>query len=299
MWTRSTTSSAPAAARSSPGWSTRLRLEPDDVEVILPYEEVIEALGFRQRAPAGPPGRRDLDAIVGTVDRERDFDRRFRPTSARVRGRWEQIAAAMRRGESLPPVDLIKIGEIYFVRDGHHRVSVARALGRADIDAYVTEVITRVGVDHPITISDLPLKSHERVFFERVPLPDEARSEIRLYGPVGLRGAGRGGRGVGLPRDPEATARRSTARRPRGCGSRPSTGRSSRCCARRELIGHRQTETEAYMRVAAERYRLLRTHTLERRGAPARGRGARPAPLRRRVSRAPLGRPPPARAHPG
>ena len=114
--------------------ATRLRLEPDDVEVILPYEEVIQALGFVSEHSIGLKVV-PLDLIVGTVDRGRDFDRRFRPTSRRVRSRWEQIATAMRRGESMPPVDLLRVGEIYFVRDGHHRVSVARALGRTDIDA--------------------------------------------------------------------------------------------------------------------------------------------------------------------
>ena len=63
---------------------------------------------------------------------------------------------------------------MYFVRDGHHRVSVARALGRTDIDAYVTEVTTRVDAEQAMRLSDLPLKSHERVFFERVPLPAQA-----------------------------------------------------------------------------------------------------------------------------
>src|SRR3984885_7174765 len=105
--------------------AARLRGEPDDVGVILPYEEVIEALGFVSEHSIGfrvVP----LEAIVGTIDRGRDFDRRFRPTTGRVRSRWEQIAGAARRGESLPPVDLVKVEEIYFVRDGHHRVSVAR-----------------------------------------------------------------------------------------------------------------------------------------------------------------------------
>src|SRR5207302_8938181 len=157
----------------------RLRGEPDDVVVILPYEEVIEALGFAGEHALGLQVV-PIASIVGTVDRGRDFDRRFRPTSGRVRSRWEQIAAAMRRGEAMPPVDLYRIGEIYFVRDGHHRVSVACALGRQEIDAYVTEVITRVGADRTITLAELPLKSHERVFFERVPLPDGARKEIRL-----------------------------------------------------------------------------------------------------------------------
>ena len=59
---------------------------------------------------------------------------------------------------AMPPIDLMRIGEIHFVRDGHHRVSVARALGRADIDAYVTEVVTRVSADRAIELSDLPLQ---------------------------------------------------------------------------------------------------------------------------------------------
>src|SRR5438270_2097315 len=140
----------------------RLRGEPDDVGVVLPYEEVIEALGFVSERFVGLQVV-SLDQIVGSVDRGRDFDRRFRPTSGRLRGRWEQIAAAARRGESFPPVDLVRVGELYFVRDGHHRVSVARALGRTDIDAYVTEVVTRLDADQAIKLSDLPLKRHERV----------------------------------------------------------------------------------------------------------------------------------------
>src|SRR5437588_3430436 len=86
--------------------AARLRGEPDDVGVVLPYEEVVAALGFVSERPVGLQVV-PLDAIVGTVDRGRDFDRSFRPTSGSVRGRWEQIATAMRRGESMPPVDLL------------------------------------------------------------------------------------------------------------------------------------------------------------------------------------------------
>src|SRR3954449_240433 len=160
----------------------RLRGEPGDVNVILPLEEVV----------AGPGGHRErqlvlrviqLDAIVGSVDRTRDFDRQFRPTTGRVRARWERLAAAMRRGESMPPIDVYRIGDLHFVRDGHHRVSVARALGRRDIDAYVTEVTTRVPVDGNLRVSDLLLKDHERLFGERVPLPSAARERIRVSDP--------------------------------------------------------------------------------------------------------------------
>ena len=123
--------------------SRRLRREPDDVALMLPFEEVVEALG---RIGQHDLGLRvvPLDAIVGSVDRAVDFDRGLRPTSARLRSRWERIAAAQRRGEAFPPVSLYKIGDLYFVRDGHHRVSVAKSLGRTDIDAYVVEVETRL-----------------------------------------------------------------------------------------------------------------------------------------------------------
>jgi hypothetical protein len=235
----------------------RLRREPDDVAVILPYEEVVQALGFVSESRLGLQVVQ-LDSILGTVDRGRDFDRRFRPTSGRVRGRWEQIAAATRRGEAMPPIDLLKIGEIYFVRDGHHRVSVARALGREDIDAYVTEVITRVGADHTITVEDLPLKSLERIFFERVPLPAPARSEIRLSDSQDYAVLAEGIEAWGFrasqerhePLDRQATALLwlETEYRPVVAMLREA-----------ELVGE-LTETEAYMRIARERYRLLRTH---------------------------------------
>jgi len=106
----------------------RLRREPDDVALILPFEEVVDALGRVGESDAGLHTI-PLDAIVGSVDRMRDFDRRFRPTTSRTRGRWERIAAARRRGEAMPPIDVFRIGHLHFVRDGHHRVSVARAQG--------------------------------------------------------------------------------------------------------------------------------------------------------------------------
>ena len=237
--------------------TARLRGVPDDVRVILPYDEVIDALGFVSEHPAGAAVVQ-LDAIVGTVDRGRDFDRSFRPISARVRSRWEHIAAAMRRGEAMPPVDLLRIGEIYFVRDGHHRVSVARALGRTDIDAFVTDVITRVGAQRTITLADLPTKSHERVFFERVPLPDNARSEILLSDPweFGALAEAVEAWGFRMSQDRgEPISRRETAFLWLENEYRPVV----EMLRHSDLIGDR-TPTEAYMRVSDERYRLLRTH---------------------------------------
>jgi hypothetical protein len=242
-----------AAARLA----ARMRLEPDDVGVILPYEEVIAALGFVSERRVGLQVI-PLELIVGTVDRSRDFDRQFRPTSRRVRGRWEHIAAAVRRGEPMPPIDVLRIGEICFVRDGHHRVSVAHALGHRDINAFVTEVTTRVGADRAITLADLPMKSHERVFFERVPLPAAARAQIRLSDPWDY---GELAEAVEAWAFRASQDRREELDRPEAARLWFETEYQPVVAMLREAqaIGE-HTETEAYMRVAAERYRLLRTH---------------------------------------
>ena len=108
----------------------------------------------------------ELDTIVGAVDSRRDFDRHFRPTSNRVRSRWEQLALAQRRGEAIPPIEVYRVGDQHFVNDGHHRVSTAAATGQQTIDAYVTEVLTTVlpkGTTRPGQ-PDSPVRSPERPF---------------------------------------------------------------------------------------------------------------------------------------
>lgn len=80
----------------------------------------------------------ELCAIVGTLDPSPHFDSGFRPASNAVRRRWERIALAHRKGQALPPVELRRQPDGYYVVDGRHRVSVARALRHRDIDAWVT-----------------------------------------------------------------------------------------------------------------------------------------------------------------
>jgi hypothetical protein len=124
--------------------ANRLRGQPGGRVAILPFEEVVQALGRRGERRLGLRSI-PLDSIVGTVDRGREFDRGFRPTSSRPRGRFERIATARRRGEAMPPIRVYRIADAHFVEDGHHRVAVARAQGQPDIDAYVTEVVPEVG----------------------------------------------------------------------------------------------------------------------------------------------------------
>jgi hypothetical protein len=106
----------------------RLRQEPDDVSVILPFEEVVEALGQVGEHEIGLQ-LIPLESIVGTVDRDRnDFDRAFLPVSAGAQERWERIATARRRGAAMPPIDVYRIGDLHFVKDGASPgVSGARA----------------------------------------------------------------------------------------------------------------------------------------------------------------------------
>ena len=102
-----------------------LRRQPGDVDTILPFDEVVSALGRTGERDLGLQPIR-LDSIAGTVDRVGGgFDRSFRPTSAKDRERWVRSAAAMRRGEPLEPISVYRVGDVHFVRDGHHRVSVA------------------------------------------------------------------------------------------------------------------------------------------------------------------------------
>jgi hypothetical protein len=237
--------------------AARLRRQ-GDLTAILPFDEVVRALGRRGERNLGLQTI-PLDSIVGTVDRSREFDRRFRPTSGRVRPRWERINTAQRKGQPMPPIDVYRIGDLHFVRDGHHRVSVARALGYDDIDAYVTEIITELGAGHEITLRELPLKSHQRLFFERVPLPADARAEIKLSDEW---------RYAALAESVEAWGFRASQDRGE-LMSRSEVAESwyddeyrpvVEMLREAELIRHGMTETEAYMRVSHLRYLLLRTH---------------------------------------
>jgi hypothetical protein len=122
------------------GW---LRGQSRRVSRILVLDEVVAAQGWRGERYLGLQTI-PLDTVAGTVDSRRDFDRKFRPTSNRVRPRWERLDLAQRRGVFLPPIDVYRVGDLHFVMDGHHRVSVAVATGQKTIEAHVTEVLTRM-----------------------------------------------------------------------------------------------------------------------------------------------------------
>lgn len=228
-----------------------------DVDLILPFDEVIAELGRTGERDIGLQVVQ-LSDIVGTVGRGNEFDRAFRPTSSQVRGRWERLAKAMRRGEAIPPVDLFKVGEVYFVRDGHHRVSVARALGRTDIDAHVIEVRTRVAAGRSLRVADLPPKGHERLFLERVPLPADRASRVTLSDPwrYGALAEGVEGWGFRVMQDRgELLDRGATAR----AWFEEEFVPVVEMLHEAELVGRTETDADAYTRLGGVRYRLWRT----------------------------------------
>jgi hypothetical protein len=237
--------------------SRRLRREPDDVDQILPFDEVVAALGKVGERRLGLQTI-PLDSIVGTVDRSREFDRRFRPTSRRVRQRWERIAKAMRRGEAMPPIEVYRIGDMHFVVDGHHRVSVARQLGWDMIDAYVTEIVTAVGADSGIRIRDLAMKSHERLFFERVPLPRDVRGRINLSNKLWYAGLAEAVEAWGM-RVMQVERKFMSREEVALAWYRDEYAPVVEMLREADLIGD-NTETDAYLKLSSLRYLLLRTH---------------------------------------
>jgi hypothetical protein len=237
--------------------ASRMRFEADDVSHMLPFEEVVAALGATSRASIGEQVI-PLDAIVGTVDRRQgEFDRAFRP-SPNTRGRWERIAEARKRGEAMPPIDVFKLGDLYFVQDGHHRVSVARAMGDKDINANVVDVRTKLGAGRELRMSDLPLKRHERVFHERVPLPPAMRERIQLSDEW---------RYAQLATLIESWGYRASLERERVMDRPELALRWFReeyepmvAMLREAEIGGGGTETERYLRVSMLRFLLLQRH---------------------------------------
>jgi hypothetical protein len=120
-------------------WKARLRKEAYAHECLLSFDE---AKGALTRWTQGYLGIRivEVEKITGSVGRYRDFDGAFLPLKRNMVDRWGRIDRAYHRGDELPAVSLYKIGDRYFVRDGNHRVSVARYHGVAAIDAEVVEI---------------------------------------------------------------------------------------------------------------------------------------------------------------
>jgi hypothetical protein len=144
---------------------------------LLPFEEVRQKLRLASRFYKGLY-EVPLSQIIGSVGRHRDFTRSFLPRHSGIRDRWariDQLAA----GTGMPPIELYKVGDSYFVLDGNHRVSVAGRAEAFSIEAHVWEYQTRVPLEPNTTIDDLLIKEEYLEFLERTRL-DQSRPEQRI-----------------------------------------------------------------------------------------------------------------------
>lgn len=160
----------------------RLRGEDND---LLPYSAVSEL------RPKGESYKGlqtiEVDKIIGTVDRYGDFDAEFMPKEPYTLDRWTKLRHAQLEGTEFPPIDVYKVGDIYFVKDGNHRTALAKAQGQHFIDAYVIELDVPVDLDPDDTLKDLILKGEYAQFLEQTRL-----SELRPgHEPILFSKAGR------------------------------------------------------------------------------------------------------------
>ncbi len=146
----------------------RLSGNPEDA-ALLSYDEVRHQLqattkGSEQLAEI------PLDAIVGSVNRYDDFTRKYLPKKNVDQGRWARVMASTQGLTGLPPIEVYQIGDVYFVNDGNHRVSVARQIGNQSIQAYITKVDTRVDLPLDIKPEGLIIKGEYVRFLEKTKL---------------------------------------------------------------------------------------------------------------------------------
>ncbi len=145
---------------------------------LLSYDEVRSQLHIGGPIYRGVQTVR-LDAIAGSLNRYHQFDRAFLPVEGELAYRWQSVDRAFYQDIGLPPVLLYKVGDVYFVVDGHHRVSVAREQGQEYIEAEVRECSTRVNITPDLKPEDLVILGEKVHFLERTHL-DELRPEARV-----------------------------------------------------------------------------------------------------------------------
>jgi len=136
---------------------------------LLSFDEIKTRLRLREESYKG---LQDIPVaqIAGSVGRYKDFTRDFLPKSNNMRERWSRVYASVNSLKGVPPIDVFKVGDLYFVRDGNHRVSVAKQIGAKTIEAHVTELPTSIDLQPGMTLEDLNAKTAYVVFLEETEL---------------------------------------------------------------------------------------------------------------------------------
>jgi len=147
--------------------------------MLLPLDEVVRAARMDGQVERGVQ-EIPVAQIRGSEGRVRDFDSSFHPLKQHLRERWIRLYNLIQLGREMPPISVYRVGELYFVKDGHHRVSVARHLGWDVIRAYVVEIKTRAPLDADVDPEDLLKVAEYASFLERTQL-DRTRPQARLH----------------------------------------------------------------------------------------------------------------------
>jgi len=160
-------------------WEARLKASLEETlarlsgksSELLSYEEVAQKLKLRAQSDRGIQNI-PIDAIVGSVGRYTDFTRSFLPRRRGDQERWARVKTMMVDpvGAGMEPIDVYKVGDVYFVLDGNHRVSIARQEGFETIEAHVIEVRTDIPVTPDLQPDDLIIKSEYADFLEKTEL---------------------------------------------------------------------------------------------------------------------------------
>lgn len=150
-------------------------------EGLLGYDAVLAALG-RDHDMGTYSDEVDLDAVVGSVARTEEFDSRFRPL--RRTARLDDVRRQFDAGRWPPPIRLLRLGQLHFVVDGHHRVAVARERNWATLPARVHRVCTVAYARCCLRQVDLSTSAAERRFLEQLPLPEDVRRTNWLDSPA-------------------------------------------------------------------------------------------------------------------
>ncbi len=169
MTSRETASSDFDKARRKAFWRKVLTWIKGESNELLPFDKFREKLPIHGQHYIGLR-QVPVDKIVGSQGRFKDFDREFLPVQSVTRDRWINIDIAHYDDIILPPVDLYKMGDIYFVKDGNHRISVARERQQIYVDAYVTEIDIPVPLSVDIKVEDLEIKQEHAEFLETTQL---------------------------------------------------------------------------------------------------------------------------------
>lgn len=142
------------SARGKVFWQDVISLLRGKPAELWSFEEIKRRLRLREERYKGLQDV-PLDRIVGSVGRYRDFSSSFLPKREEMRERWSRVYAMTNSMEGVPPIELYQIDDVYFVRDGNHRVSVARQLGTPTIEAHVTELPTTIDLEPGMSYEEL------------------------------------------------------------------------------------------------------------------------------------------------